>query len=92
MAQKVLAIAGYLLFAELAGGTTLAYALGQLGFDVTGPMVLVICMVNLITAVFLARAARAQGRNPNAYGVLSILPPGALLAFQRLRQRELWGI
>ena len=91
MAQKDLATAGYLLFAEMAGGVSVTFALGQLGFDAKDTMFLVVCAMNLVTAVFLARAARAQGRNPIVYGLCSILPPGALWAFSRLRARDLWG-
>jgi hypothetical protein len=91
MAQKDLATAGYLLFAEVAGGTAVMFALGQLGFDATDIVFLVVLGINLVTAVLLARAARAQGRNSLLYGLCSILPPGALCVFWRLRERELWG-
>ena len=56
MAQRDLATAGYLLFAEMAGGVSVTFALGQLGFDAKDTMFLVVCAMNLVTAVFLARA------------------------------------
>jgi hypothetical protein len=91
MTQKDLATAGCLLFAEVVGGTTVAYALEHLAIDAGDFVFLAVLATNLVTAVFLARAARAQGRSSLLYGLCSILPPGALWAFWRLRDRELWG-
>lgn len=92
MAQRDLAMAGYLLFIEVAGGVVLAFALGQMGFQAEDVIFLGVLAVNLVAAFFLSRAARAQGKSPVLYGLCSVLPPGALWAFWRLREREMWGL
>jgi len=91
MTQQDLTIAGYLLFAEVVGSAVMAFVLNQMGFDSQDGVFLAVLAVNLVTAVFLARAARAQGRSALLYGLCSIIPPGALWMFWRLRHREAWG-
>jgi len=92
MAKRDLEWAGYLLFVELIGGTALTFALGQLGFKAEHFVFAGIFALNLVTAFFLARAARSQGRSALAYGVCSALPPGALWAFWRLREAQVQSV
>ena len=45
--------------------------------------------VNLVVAVFIAKAARALGKRAVLYGLISSVPPGALFAFFHLWSHQL---
>lgn len=87
--NRDLAVAAYLLVIEFAVGFALAYALGQLGMAVE-PVFIGLSLSNLSVAWYLAKAARALGKNRWLYGAMAALNPGlALFAYSRLRQHEL---
>lgn len=89
--QSDLDTAGFLLFIEFVVGTTVIFALGQLGFDAQGTVLACMFALNLVTAWFIAKAARARGRSALLYGLASAIPPSALAVFWKLRDRELYG-
>jgi len=89
MNEKNLSIGGGLLLAEIVVGVTAAFALSNFGIAPDWALVAT-SIFNFVPASFLAKAARARGKNPLFYGVVSALgPPGALFVYQRLRSLEI---
>ena len=85
-----LAKAGNLLFVELAVGIALAFTLEQLGMS-SDVVLAGIFLFNLWPAFYFGKAAHAKGRSTLAYGLLSALPPGALIAYSKLRNQEIFS-
>ena len=87
-----LAKAGNFLVIEFAVGVTLTFALGQLGLPAGEDAVFIgFLLFNLLPAFYIAKAARAQGKSALFYGVVSALPPGALLSFFSLKNNEFFA-
>jgi hypothetical protein len=85
-----LAKAGNLLFVELAVGIALAFALEKLGHS--NDLVFAgIFLFNLWPAFYFGKAAHAKGKSKLAYCLLSALPPGALIAYSKLRNQEIFS-
>lgn len=84
MTSKELTTAGTLLMIEFGAFITLSLALVQMGLPGFDLVFAGLLLFNLATAWFMARAARAQGKSAILYGVLSIVPAGALFVFFRL--------
>lgn len=81
--------AGWWLLISVLGGGALLVAFEQLTLPVA-PVLIGILLINLVPAWFLAKAARAAGRNPLLYGVLAVLgPPISILLFLSLRSFEM---
>lgn len=79
-----LSIAGSLLFFEVVLGVVLMFVLDQFGLP-DEPVLMGVWLFNLITATYLFKAAKAQGKRAVFYGLLSAVgPPGSLFSFSRL--------
>lgn len=79
-----LSIAGRLLFFEVVTGVTLMFVLDQFGLP-GEPVLVGIWLFNLVTATYLFKAAKTQGKSAVFYGLLSVVgPPGSLFSFFRL--------
>ena len=72
--------AGYMLLAEVLGGIALGMLLSHLGRGIE-PAILLVWVINLPVAWFLARAARLQGRNAWLTGLTSLPPLLAAVNF-----------
>ena len=88
MTSKELTTAGTLLVVEIGVFVAASFALSQLGRSGQNALFVCLLVFNLVTAWFIARAARAHGKSPFFYGALSIIPPGAVFAFIRLWTSE----
>ena len=86
--EKNLSIAGRLLLLEIVLGVALMFVLEQLGLE--SELALIgIWAFNLLTATYLFKAARAQGKSGLFYGLLSALgPPVSFLSFFRLHSNQ----
>ncbi|WP_057916435.1 hypothetical protein [Lysobacter antibioticus] len=86
-----LSIAGRLLFFEVVLGIVLMFVLGQFGLP-GEPVLVGVWLFNLITATYLFKAAKAQGKSAVFYGLVSVFgPPGSLFSFFRLHSNAVWA-
>ena len=88
MTSKELTTAGTLLMIEIGVFIAASFALSQLRLPGGDAVFVGLLVFNLVTAWFMAKAAKAQGKNSILYGVLSIVPPGAIYAFFQLWTSE----
>ena len=88
MTSKELTTAGTLLMIEIGVFIAASFALSQLSLPGGDAIFAGLLAFNLITAWFMAKAAQAQGKNAILYGILSIVPPGAIYAFFQLWTSE----
>ena len=82
-----LARAGLSLVLTVLCTTALSLALGALGTDPAWAVVAAVIVFPFV-AWFMSRAAQVQGRNPWLYGLASLVPPLAILAFVTLYNRD----
>jgi hypothetical protein len=85
-----LSTAGRLLLAEFATYLALSMLLANRGLP-TDYVFAGLIAFNIVVAVYLAKAARAQGKRAFLYGLISCLPPGAIFVFWRLWSHQLWS-
>jgi hypothetical protein len=85
-----LSIAGWLLLTEFVVYVALSMFLESRGLS-TDYVFAGLLALNVVVAMFIAKAARAQGKRWVIYGLISCLPPGALFAFYRLWSHQLWS-
>ncbi|GAA3927813.1 hypothetical protein [Luteimonas lutimaris] len=85
-----LAKAGGLLLAEITVFVTASFALSQLGVSVEGLLFAGLFLFNLAPAYFLVRAAMSKSRNAFLFGLVSLIPAGAIFSFFVLRNDELF--
>mgnify|MGYP003579072251 CR=1 FL=1 len=84
--------AGNMLIIEGASFVTLAFAFSRLQMPAGESAALVgLLLFNLVPMCYLVRAARAQGKSAMSYGLISLIPAGAILAYFRLRSSERWS-
>ena len=88
MTSKELTTAGTLLMVEFGVYVALSFVLSQMGLPGVELVFAGLLLFNLVTAWFMAKAARAQGKSAILYGTLSIVPPGALFVFFHLWRNE----
>ncbi len=87
-AENNLGRAGWLLALGILGTAGLTVALSEL--NVAPKFALVLALVAFPAAAwFISKAAKAQGRSPVLYGMASLLPPLAILAFVSLYNRDI---
>jgi len=86
-----LTMAGRLLFLEIVVAVVLSVVLSQFGYS-DNPVFVGVWLFNLVTATFLFKAARAQGKMAWLYGLIAALgPPGSLFSFFLLRFSQIWS-
>lgn len=80
--------AGWLLISEIVGSVVLAMVLDK--FGLRGEIAMIgAWLVNFVTAWYLSKAARAQGKSALFYGLFSALgPPTAIASFMSLFRRD----
>ena len=88
MTSKELTTAGSLLMYEVGGFVVLSIFASRFGQAGEGAVFIGLLAFNLVTAWFMAKAARSQGKSAILYGIISIVPPGAAVAFFRLWNYE----
>ncbi len=81
MTSKTLTTAGTLLMGEIGVFVALSFGLSQLGIAGQNSVFVGLLAFNLVIAWFMAKAAQALGKSALLYGVLSIVPPGAIYSF-----------
>jgi len=80
--------AAWIAVLGVIGSAPLAFILESVGID-AGFSVLFTYAAFIFVAWFMSKAARTLGRNPWLYGLGSLLPPLALLAFISLYSRDM---
>lgn len=83
--------AGNLIVIEVVGFVTLAVTLSRLQIP-SGESAAFLCalLFNLLPMYYLARVARAKGKSAVLYGLISLIPAGAIFAYFKLRDHERW--
>ena len=87
--EPSLARAGGFLLIEIAAFVTLSFALSALEVDVEGLLFAGLFLFNLAPAYFLYRAAKSQSNRALVFGLVSLIPAGALFSVFVLRNDEL---
>src|SRR3546814_8824739 len=77
-----------LLLIEIVTFVSVSFALSGLGVDVEGPIFASLFLFNLVPAYFLYRAAKSKGRTALFFGLVSLIPAGALFSFFVLSSEE----
>ena len=84
--------AGNLLVIEIVGFVTLSFVLSRLEISSgENAAFLGALLFNLLPAHYLARAARSQSKSPVFYGLVSLIPAGAIASYFWLRNNELFS-
>ena len=87
-AENNLGRAGWLLALGVLGSAALSVALS--GLNLASEFALLFALIVFpIAAWFISKAAKIQGRSPVIYGLASLLPPLAILAFVSLYNRDI---
>ncbi|WP_242166509.1 hypothetical protein [Lysobacter sp. M15] len=86
-----LAKAGGLLVIEIASFVTVSFVLAGFGIDAEDLLFASLFLFNLAPAYFLYRAAKSKSRRALAFGLVSLIPAGALFSFFMLRNDELFA-
>ena len=86
-----LARAGGLLLIEMAAFVTVSFALSALEVHVEGLLFACLLLFNIAPARFLYRAAKFKSRSALVFGLVSLIPAGAILSFFVLRNDELFA-
>ena len=80
--------AGWLLALGVLGSAGLSVALSEL--NLATEFALVFALIAFPGAAwFISKAAKVQGRSPVLYGLASLLPPLAIIAFVSLYNRDI---
>jgi Na+/H+ antiporter NhaC len=80
--------AGLALALAFLGTIALSFALKELGADPVWGMLYALIAFSF-SAWFMSQAAQKQGRSPLLYGLATLFPPSAILAFASLYNRDL---
>ena len=84
--------AGNLLVIEVSVFVALAFASSQLHFPAGESIAFLGALLfNLLPMSYLVRVARTQGKSAVLYGLISLIPAGAIFAYFRLRDSERWS-
>ena len=87
-----LRMAGNLIVIEVVGFVAIAFAFSQLQMPAAeSAAFLGLLLFNLVPMYYLARVARTQGKSAILYGLISLIPAGAIFAYFRLRGNERWS-
>jgi hypothetical protein len=89
-AENNLGRAGWLLIIMFGGVAAAGLVLTSIGIT-TDYIFIAAWLFNLVTAWYISRAAKALGKSPLLYGLVSALaPPGALFAWFKLHSIDSW--
>lgn len=86
--DKNLGLAAWIAVLGVTGAASLSLVLSRLGID-SDYAVLFAGAAFPFVGWFMSKAAKRQGRNPWLYGLASLLPPLAILAFLSLFSRDM---
>ena len=86
-----LAKAGGLLLIEIVAFVVVSFMLSELGLAAERLLFVSLFLFNLAPAYFLYAGAKSKNRGALAFGLVSLIPAGALLSFFVLRNDELFA-
>ena len=89
--DQSLAKAGGLLLIEIVAFVALSLLLSGLGLDAERQLFVGLFLFNLVPAHFLYMAAKSKNRSALAFGIVSLIPAGAIFSFFVLRNDELFA-